>query len=310
MNIPNPDFETNQLAGFGLSDRRQMLKRLGLGALGLTGLNLLASQVQAATQTSDTDQDVAVLQFALNLEYLEAEYYTYAVTGHGIEEEGVEVFGSGNPGHTKVKDNPKVPFADRDVELYATEIAQDERRHVTFIRTALQSLGVTPAARPEINLATSWNKLARAAGLVAADGFFNPFADDVSFLLGAFVFEDVGVTAYHGGAPLLGNKSVLSAAAGILAVEAYHAAIVRTTLLEEGREVIQAVKKISDLRDALDGSSDLDEGISKRGGISNLVPTDHNGIAFARTVRQVLNIVYFAQDVDRGVFFPTGINPG
>ncbi len=289
-----------------------MLKRLGLGALGLTGLNLLASRVQAQTQTqtSGADQDVAVLQFALNLEYLEAEYYTYAVTGHGIEEEGVEVFGSGNPGQTKVKDNPKVPFADPDVELYAREIAQDERRHVTFIRTALQSLGITPAARPEINLATSWNKLARAAGLVPADGFFNPFASDVNFLLGAFVFEDVGVTAFHGAAPLLTNKDILSAAAGILAVEAYHAAIIRTTLFEEGSEVIQAVKKISDLRDALDGPSDIDEGISRRGGLSNLVPTDKNGIAFARTVRQVLNIVYFAQGVDRGGFFPTGINPG
>lgn len=308
MNIPNPDFETNPLITFGRSDRRQMLKRLGLGALGLTGLNLLGSRAQA--QTSDTNQDIAVLQFALNLEYLEAEYYTYAATGHGIEQEGVDVFGSGNPGHTRVKDNPKVPFADRDVELYAKEIAQDERRHVTFIRTALQSLGVTPAARPEINLATSWNKLARAAGLVPADGFFNPFANDLNFLLGAFVFEDVGVTAFHGAAPLLTNKNVLSAAAGILAVEAYHAAIIRTTLFDKGHEVVEAVKKISDLRDALDGPSDIDEGISRRAGLSNIVPTDNNGIAFSRTVRQVLNIVYFAPDVDRGGFFPTGINPG
>ncbi len=310
MKIPNPDFATNQLIAFGPSGRRQMLKRLGLGALGLTGLNLLASRAQAQTQTNATNQDVAVLQFALNLEYLEAEYYTYAVTGHGIEQEGVDVFGSGNPGPTKVKDNPKVPFADPDVELYAGEIALDERRHVTYLRTALQSLGITPVARPEINLRTSWNQLARAAGLVPADGFFNPFANDVNFLLGAFVFEDVGVTAYHGAAPLLTNKNVLSAAAGVLAVEAYHAAIIRTTLFEEGHAVIEAVKKISDLRDALDGPSDDDQGISRRGDLSNLVPSDNNGIAFARTVRQVLNILYFAPDVAQGGFFPDGINPG
>jgi hypothetical protein len=71
--------------------------------------------------------------------------------------------------------------------------------------------------------------------------------------------------------------------------------------------VNDAVRKISNLRDALDGSTDDDQGIVLNG-LQNLVPTDQNGIVFARTVRQVLNIVYFAPGATAGGFFPDGVN--
>jgi Ferritin-like domain len=68
--------------------------------------------------------------------------------------------------------------------------------------------------------------------------------------------------------PLLSNKDYLSAAAGILAVEAYHASEIRTLLYQ--RELFQPVQKISDLRAKASGAND-DQGIVLNGR-ANIVP--------------------------------------
>ena len=170
----------------------------------------------------------------------------------------------------------------------------------------MAALGDAKVAQPTIDLKNSFTSAAQAAGLIGPDDEFDPFADEVSFLLGAFIFEDVGVTAYKGAAPLISNKTFLEAAAGILAVEAYHAGIIRTRLYDRGQ--FDAVEAISGARDSLDGSTDLDQGI---GGPdeANLVPTDQNGIAFSRSAGQVLNIAFLnPESVTRGGFFPKGVN--
>ena len=177
------------------------------------------------------------------------------------------------------------------------------------------------AAQPTINISGSSGGAFAAAASSTSPSLagFDPYADDNSFLLAAYIFEDVGVTAYKGAAgALINNKTYLEAAAGILAVEAYHAALVRTALYARGLNVASlrtAADSISNLRDSVDGSTDLDQGISpttQSGNlVSNIVPLDSNGLAFSRTPAQTLNVVYLNRSaVSSGGFFPAGINNG
>lgn len=330
--------ETQQLDEVIASSRRRMLT---LGGAALAGLAL--SSMAEAQSTTLTDADY--LNFALNLEYLEAEFYTLAASGQTIDQMGLGISGAGTQGTVAVKSGGpsacEVPFANTLVQSYAQEIATEERNHVKFLRGAL---GTAAVAQPAIDLVNSFNALAtKLPGLSLTS--FDPFADDIHFLLGSYIFEDVGVTAYTGAAPLLTTTSNLDAAAGIQGVEAYHAGLVRTviygldqsaTTLGPAGTATAVAASISKLRVMLDGSkvsaqsADGDDvGLGTQqvtlNGSANLTASaivnatttgsinaaGTNGTAgsmvFARTAAQVLSIVY-AGGSGKGGFFPAGLN--
>ena len=282
----------------GGTNRRLVLKS-SLATMAALGTGGVAS-IARANVTGGMTLDQEILNFALNLEYLEAEYYLRAVYGTGLSPD--ETTGQGTQG--TVTGGGMVPFKTDAVQAYATEIAGDERDHVDYLRKALGSARV---AEPSIDLQQSFNTLAKAAGL---GDTFDPFASEDNFLLGAFVFEDVGVTAYHGAAKLFTGKGVLDSAAGILAVEAYHAGIVRLLCYQNG--LGKSANKISALRDKLSmaaGSArHTDQGILMNG-VVNLVPAHPvTSIAFERNTTEVLNIVYAGGSSGNFGFFPDNMN--
>lgn len=288
--------------------RRAFFRHVGIGLAG-TALLTSAAGVSAQAQEGRGDPnpnagitDVDILNFALNLEYLEAEFYLRAAFGQGLS--SGDITGSDNGGRDKsggVRGGRRVNFSTASLRRMAEEIARDEEAHTRFLRGALGSAAIP---RPEIDIGGAFTTLARAAGLVSNNQEFDPYANEDNFLLAAFIFEDVGVTAYKGAAPLIQDRNVLEAAAGLLAVEAYHAGEIRTLLYLRGR--YGETNRISNLRRALSQrDDDQDIGGDDR---ANIVPTDNNGLAFSRSPRQVLNIVYGGVNRGSGLFFPQGTN--
>jgi hypothetical protein len=310
-------------------ERRSFLRAAGGATALVGGLSLLAAcsdddddpvgTTPAPTPSPTANADVDVLNFALNLEYLEAQFYAYAAFGTGLNAslltgtgtQGAVITTAGATGTGVPR---QVTFTSPVIAEYAREIAIDEIAHVNFLRAAL---GNSAAAQPAINISggagSPFAAAATAAG-VPGGSTFDPYANENFFLLGAYIFEDVGVTAYKGAAPLITNKTFLEAAAGILAAEAYHAGILRTVLYNRGVTVPDlrtGANLISNARDSLDGASDIDEGITGTNpAISNIVPTDANGLAFSRNTNQVHHIVYLnaTAGVSSGGFFPAGTN--
>jgi hypothetical protein len=271
------------------------------GGVALASVLLARNAFAQSTAVTDTD----ILNFELNLEFLEAQFYTLATTGMTLDQVGLSTkSGSGIAGGTvTVKTNAAVPFTTPLLQQFAAEVTADEQRHVNFLQSAL---GTSAVAMPNVDLMNSFNALAAAAGLGSS---FDPFASETNFLLGAFIFEDVGVTAYQGAAGLISNKTYLDKAVGIHNVEAYHAAGIRTRIFQAGAAVQSASQAIAATRAKLDGSNTDDIGVGVNAGAATIVDNDANGMTYARTTSQVLSIVYGGGAAGvGGAFYPNGMN--
>ena len=258
-------------------NRRSLLKKIGMAAAASGAALATGGLKLSADPSSPTVVDV--LQFALNLEYLEAEFYTTATMGKTIDEVGIGISGSGNTGPTtgwhQVSFSNSLVFTG----TVANQIGNDERNHVTLLRTALSNAGIEPVAKPPINLG--------ALGI--------GFANEAQFLTLARVFEDIGVSAYGGAAQLgsVTSSPYIGTAARILAAEAEHVANIR---LQVARLAIATSK--------LD-SVDI---IPPPSGTYFFSIDPSTGLTAIRTPGQVLYLAYNAASATSGGFFPNGVN--
>jgi Ferritin-like domain len=95
------------------------------------------------------------------------------------------------------------------VKSLATEIRDNENEHVDALSQTIEDLGGMPVKAPGVD-------------------FGGAFASQKAFLQLAQTFEDTGVSAYNGAAPMIESAEVLGAAGSIVQVEARHAAAIRS----------------------------------------------------------------------------------
>lgn len=251
--------------------RREFARRAIAGGLMAGGAALVTPAVVDTLAQGLTDVDI--LNFALNLEYLEAEFYTVALTGQRINEIGIGITGTGRAGTTT--GGGKVAMGDF-TRIQAEHIARDEQQHVVFLRTALGSAAV---AKPAINL----------------EALTIGFRSENEFITLARAFEDLGMSAYAGAAPLIRSAAILEEAARIGLTEAQHVGAVRTLIAQMNLTQPQVDDK------------DVPPLGSPNG---RYFQVDDFGRSTIRTASQVLAVAYgnSAGGTRAGGFYPEGVN--
>lgn len=252
---------------------RRAFAKVGVAGLSATILAIVAGSMARPetvfAQAAPTDIDI--LQFAMNLEWLEAEFYTVANTGRTLEQSGFAVGGEGRQGTTT--GGAKVALTG-NVQTAADALMRDEQAHVRLLQAALGNHAI---AKPSINLS--------ALGV----GFNN----QNEFLTLSRAFEDVGVSAYGGAAPLIRSKDILATAARIALTEAQHAGAIRELVSQTAGLSVPSIDQI-----------DVPPLGSPNG---QLFAVDGNGLSPVRTPTQVRQIVFAGSDREGG-FFPDGFN--
>ncbi|KAL8216310.1 hypothetical protein R6Q57_023147 [Mikania cordata] len=259
--------------------------------------------------------DEKLLEFPLNLEYFEAEYFLFGSMGRGLDSVEPDLAAGGPP-----------PIGAKQANLTSlvkdiiTQFGYQEVGHLRAIKKTVRGF-----PRPLLNLS------AESFATVMNDAFgsplsppFDPYANDINYLISCYVIPYVGLTGYVGANPELHSPVSRKLVAGLLGVESGQDAVIRSLLYERADEkvvpyettVVEFAEKISKLRNKLGKMGLKDEGLKvpKKLGAEkkvqgNVLAGDEDSLAYGRTPKEILRIVYGTGDEKTpGGFYPNGGN--
>ncbi|XP_073283427.1 desiccation-related protein PCC13-62-like [Primulina huaijiensis] len=257
--------------------------------------------------------DVDHLEFPLNLEYMEAEFFAWGAFGHGLDVLEPNLTSGGPPpiGAQIAKLSPLI----RDI---IGQFAYQEFGHVRAIKKTVPGF-----PRPQLDLSTkSFATVMNNAFGKELDPPFDPYENDLNYLIASYVIPYVGLTGYVGANPKLQSPTAKKLVAKLLGVEAGQDAVLRALLYERaavpvapyGYTVAEFTDKISNLRNKLGNQGLKDEGLivhpsqgpeGKSAG--NVLAGDADSLAFDRTPKEILRIVYASgKESEPGGFYPNG----
>eukprot|EP01018_Ginkgo_biloba_P003595 Gb_19468 [translate_table: standard] len=257
--------------------------------------------------------DVDLLEFPLNLEFLEAEFFLFASLGYGLDKIAPELASGGPSPQGGQKAN--LDSRTHDVML---EFAYQEVDHIRAIKATVPGF-----SRPLLDLSVkSFANVFNAAFNGSLKPPFDPYANSLNCLIASYAIPYVGLTGYVGTNPSVTSPTARRLLAGLLGVESGQDAVIRAFLYEKALEKVEPYPytvadftgRISFLRNKLGHTTNVDEGLIVRprqgaGGVisSNILSADMYSVSYSRTPAQILGIVYSTGNASRpGGFYPQG----
>jgi hypothetical protein len=303
----------NKIAADRALNRRRFITALGMtgaaAGVGLMSGCTTTSSVPVATAVGAGQTDI--LNFLLNLEYLQATFYSYVTTGADISAStGVTATSGAITGTLSAPLVFTGTYASQITDLL-NEVYFDELNHVRGLRTILGSAAIS---RPAINLA--------AFGAITA----------TNALSIARLLEDIGVTAYTSAIAGL-TTSNATYIGQILGAESFHSGALRLISIQnpsiaadmaaaDGQDVAPydlCTVTLAAAGPTASGGFFPTYGGAAVPGITGSTFTGtpgtygSNGIGYARTFQQALALLYgtgkaLAASNVSGGFFPSGVN--
>ncbi|KAK6911580.1 hypothetical protein RJ641_023673 [Dillenia turbinata] len=258
-------------------------------------------------------EDVDLLQFALNLEHLEADYFLWGALGYGLDDIAPELV-MGGPTPIGVKK----ANLDNLTESIIHEFGLEEVGHLRVIKS---TVGGFP--RPLMDLsAKNFATLIDEAFGKHLEPPFDPYQDSLKYMIASYVIPYMGLVGYVGANPLINGYVSKRLLAGLLGVESGQDAVIRMYLYGRREEIVEPYNRtvaeftvqITNLRNRLANCGIKDEGIivpqelgAENKTVTNVLSADFDSLSYSRTPTEILRVLYGTGDEHKpGRFYPEG----